>query len=330
MAIQIEEVFMEPAKPNWIKQILRKRESSMFIIIVVITALMSLIKTDTFFTSDNLFNITKQISIITIVAVGQSFILMTGGIDLSVGYSLSLAGIVMAKFLSFGLSPVIAIGLGMLTSVILGAVNGVLITTLKLPPFIITLGIANIARGLTYIITKGFPVTISNSFVITLGNGYWGPIPIMTLIMIAIVMLAAYLLRKNSFGLRVLSIGGNETATLYSGISVRKYKIIVYSIGGFLCGIAGIIMAGRLNSGNPNAGLSADMDTIAAAIVGGTSLSGGDGTIVGTLFGALLLGILKNSMVLLNLNMYWQTVVVGFVIIAVCALDKLAQTKRIK
>jgi ribose/xylose/arabinose/galactoside ABC-type transport system permease subunit len=215
-----------------------------------------------------------------------------------------------------------------LTGILIGFLNGFFITTLKLPPFIVTLGIANIARGFTYIVTKGFPIATENQFVLDLGNGYIGPIPVMTMVMIAVVIAAAYLLRKNTFGLRVLAIGGNETATVLSGINVKKYKVIVYSIAGLLCGIAGIIMAGRLNSGNPNAGLGTDMDTIAAAIVGGTSLSGGEGTIVGTLFGALLLGVIKNSLVLLNVNMYWQTVVVGVVIIAVCALDHFAQSKR--
>lgn len=319
---------IETKPKNIFKRLMQKRESAMFAVLVLIFAVMSVIKSDTFFTVENLFNITKQISIITIVAVGQTFVLMTGGIDLSVGYSLSLVGIMMAKFMSIGVDPFLSILLGVLTGVLIGFLNGLFITFLKLPPFIVTLGTANIARGLTYIVTKGFPIATNNQFVLDLGNGYLGPIPIMTIVMIAVILVMAYLLRKNTFGLRVLSIGGNETAAVLSGINVRKYKIIVYTIAGILCGIAGIITAGRLNSGNPNAGLGTDMDTIAAAIVGGTSLSGGEGTVVGTLFGALLLGVIKNSLVLLNVNMYWQTVVVGAVIIAVCALDQLAQSKR--
>lgn len=317
-------------KTSWIWNMMHKRESAMLAVLVFLFLIMSLVRPDTFFTSENLFNITKQISIITIVAVGQSFILMTGGIDLSVGYSLSLAGIVMAKFFTMPIPPGAAIFLGVLTSLGLGAVNGYLITLLKLPPFIVTLGIANIARGLTYIITRGFPIAIKNQFVLDLGNGYLGPIPIMTIVMFIVIIIAAYLLRKTTFGLRILSIGGNETATLLSGINVRKYKVLVYSTCGLLCGIAGVIMAGRLNAGNPNAGQSTDMDTIAASIVGGTSLSGGDGTIIGTLFGSLLLGVIKNAMVLLNINMYWQTVVVGVVIITVCAFDQFAQSNRAK
>jgi len=313
---------------SMMKRLIQKRESAMFAVLLLIFAVMSIVKTDTFFTMENLFNITKQISIITIVAVGQTFVMITGGIDLSVGYSLSLAGIMMAKFMSLGVNPVLAIMLGILTGIVIGFLNGFLITSLKLPPFIVTLGTANIARGFTYIVTKGFPISTDSQFVLDLGNGYWGPIPIMTVIMIVIVIVASYALRKNAFGLRVLSIGGNETAALLSGINVRKYKVIVYTIAGVLCGIAGIIMAGRLNGGNPNAGLGTDMDTIAASIVGGTSLAGGEGTVVGTLFGALLLGVIKNALVLLNVNMYWQTVVVGVVIISVCALDRLAQSKR--
>ena len=313
---------------KYIGRLVQKRESVMFMVLLLIFVVMSIIKSDTFFTVENIFNITKQISIITIIAVGQTFVMMTGGIDLSVGYSLSLSGIMMAKFMSMGVNPALAILIGIMTSVIIGFLNGFFHTTLKLPPFIVTLGLANIARGFTYIVTKGFPISTDSQFVLDLGNGYVGPIPIMTIVMIAVVVIATYMLRKNTFGLRVLSIGGNETAALLSGINVKRYKIIVYTIAGALCGIAGIIMAGRLNGGNPNAGLGTDMDTIAASIVGGTSLSGGEGTVIGTLFGALLLGVIKNSLVLLNVNMYWQTVVVGAVIIAVCALDHFAQSKQ--
>lgn len=311
-----------------LSKMLHKRESAMFLSLLILLLIMSLLRPKTFFTADNLFNITKQISIIAIVAVGQSYVLMTGGIDLSVGYSVGLSGICAAIFLDLGITPPLAILLAIGVSVLVGIANGLLITSLKLPPFIITLGLANIVKGLTYVITKGFPVPISNSFILELGNGYFGPIPIMTIVMILVVAIAAYLLRRNIFGTRVLSIGGNETAALLSGIKVKRYKTVVYSLTGLLCGIAGIIMAGRLNSGNPNAGLSMDMDTIAAAIVGGTSLSGGDGTIIGTLLGALLLGVIRNSLVLLKVNMYWQTVVIGVVIIAVCGLDKRAQSKR--
>ncbi|HVI43043.1 MAG TPA: ABC transporter permease [Anaerovoracaceae bacterium] len=311
-----------------VNALIQRRESFMLLFIILVFAAMSLLAPDTFFTEENLFNILKQISLISIIAIGQTFILITGGIDLSVGYSLGLVGIVMTKFLSFGLDPKVAILLGLLTGVTVGFLNGLLITTLKLPPFIVTLGMANIARGFTYVITKGFPIPLDNEFISELGNGYWGAIPIMTVIMLILVLVAHFTLSSTTFGNRVLGIGGNETATLLSGINVKKYKIIVYTITGFLCGIAGTIMVGRLNGGNPNAGLNFDMDSIAAAIVGGTALAGGEGSIVGTILGALLLGTIRNALVLLNVNMYWQTVVVGVIIIAVCGIDNFAQSKK--
>ncbi len=311
-----------------VNSLIQRRESFMLLILIFVFAGMSILRPDTFFTQENMFNILKQISLISIIAIGQTFILITGGIDLSVGYSLGLAGIVMTKFLSLGLEPGIAIGLGLFTGVAIGFLNGLIITTLKLPPFIVTLGMANIARGFTYVITKGFPISLDNELISALGNGYWGPIPIMTAIMILLVFIAHYMLSSTPFGNRILGIGGNETATLLSGISVKKYKVLVYTITGLLCGIAGTIMVGRLNGGNPNAGLNFDMDSIAASIVGGTAISGGEGTVVGTILGALLLGTIRNALVLLNVNMYWQTVVVGVIIISVCGIDNFAQSKK--
>lgn len=319
---------MTQKKPNALKSLALKRESTMVLILIVIFIAMSVARPDTFKTQDNLFNLLKQISLISIIAIGQTFVLATGGIDLSVGYSLGLAGIVMTKLFTLGINSWTAIILGLLTSVLIGFINGLIITTFNLPPFIVTLGMANVARGLTYIITKGFPIALDNQFVWALGNGYWGPVPIMAVIMIVLVIISAYLLDRTRFGTRVIAIGGNETAAMLSGINVKKYKTMVYTLTGLLAGIAGVIMVGRLNAGNPNAGLNFDTDSIAAAVVGGTSMAGGDATMVGTLLGALLLGVIKNALVLLNVNMYWQTVVVGAIIIVVCIFDSYTRAKR--
>jgi len=309
---------------------LHQRESVIFIILIFIVIAMTIAKPTTFATQENIFNILKQISIVAIVAIGQTFVITTGGIDLSVGYSLGLGGIVMAQLMELGIDDWLSIACSVLVCVLVGFFNGLIITTLNLPPFIATLGTANICRGLGYIITKGFPIAFKNSFIMALGNGYFGPVPIMTIIMAILVLIAHYLLTKHRFGNRVLSLGGNETAALLSGINVKNYKIMVYTLTGFLCGIAGLITAGRLLAGNPNAGNSFDMDTIAAAIVGGTAMSGGEGSIIGTILGALLLGVIKNSLVLLNTNMYWQTVVIGIIIIVVCGMDHVAHRTRKK
>lgn len=325
---------MEQVAPNkfysYFRQAMQKRESVIFAILFVSVIVMSIILPDTFFTQDNLFNVVKQISIVAIVAIGQTFVIITGGIDLSVGYSLGLCGIVMTWLMQRGFNSIGAMALGVLTCVAIGLFNGIIITQFNLPPFIATLGTANIARGLTYIITKGFPITLNDDFILFLGNGYWGAIPVMSIIMVVLTIITSYLLKRHTFGNRVLAIGGNQSAARLSGINVSKYKILVYAGTGLLCGVAGLIMAGRLNSGNPNAGLNIDMDTIAASIVGGTAMSGGEGSVLGTIFGALLLGVIRNSLVLLRTNMYWQTVVIGMIIIAVCSMDNIAQKSKSK
>lgn len=308
--------------------ILMKRESVLFGLLLIIFIIMSIARPSTFFTAENMFNILKQVSLVTIIAVGQTFIMISGGIDLSVGYALGLSGIIMAKLFSLGVNPYVAILAGILTGVLVGLINGLLITRLNLPPFIVTLGMANIAMGVIYVITRGFSISVSDPLVRALGNGYFGPIPIMSIIMIAIVILGVYMLTSTTFGSKVRAIGGNELAASLSGINVKKYKVFVYSLAGLFSGIAGIIMVGRLNAGNPNSGMNFDMDSIAATIVGGTSLAGGVGTVFGTLLGALLLGVIRNSLVLLNISMYWQTVVAGVIIILVVALDYLAHSKR--
>lgn len=313
---------------NIVLSLLMKRESGLFVLLVIIAIIMSSVRTNTFFTSENLFNIIKQVSIVTIIAVGQTFIMISGGIDLSVGFNMGLSGIIMAYMFTAGMNPYLAILCGVLTGVIIGFCNGQLITRLNLPPFIVTLGMANIARGFVYVITRGFSIIVDHPFVLALGNGYIGPIPIMSIVMVIVVALGAYLLTKSVFGSRAKAIGGNELAAALSGINVKNHKVYIYTLAGLFCGIAGIIMVGRLNAGNPNAGLNFDMDSIAATIVGGTSLAGGEGTVIGTLLGALLLGVIRNGLVLLNVSMYWQTVVAGAIIISVCALDYLAHTKR--
>lgn len=308
----------------------KERTSGLITLMVLLVAVLALLRPDTFFTSTNLFNILKQASIVSIIAFGQTFVMISGGIDLSVGYSLGLSGVIMAYFLTLGVNPNSAILAGLATSCLIGLINGLIITKFRLPPFIVTLGLAKIARGVMYVLTKGYPIPVRDPFVIAIGNKYVGPMPLMAIIMLVLFAMSSFILSKTVFGLRTKSIGGNETAARLSGIKVDRHKIILYIMTGLLCGIAGIIMAGRVNSGNPNSGINFDLDSIAAVIVGGTAMSGGEGTVVGTLLGALILQIISNGLVLLNVNIYWQTVVAGILIIAVCALDSLSHMKNLK
>lgn len=304
-----------------ISKLFARRESGLFFILALICIIMAILRPDTFFTTENAFNILRQVSIIAIIAVGQTFVMISGGIDLSIGYNLALCGIAISSFLQMGLGPVLSILLGMLVGALVGFLNGLIITKLKLPPFIATLGMANIARGVIYVITQGFSISVYDPVVIGIGVGNIASIPILSIIMFIIVLIGVYLLDSTVFGTRVKAIGGNELAAKLSGIKVSQNKIAVYTMTGVLAAIGGLIMAGRLYAGNPNAGANFEMDSIAATIVGGTSLSGGQGTVLGALLGSLLLAVIKNSLVLMSVSMYWQTVAVGVIIIIVCALD---------
>lgn len=311
-----------------IKGLFGHRESGLAVFIIAILVAMSIARPDTFFTTNNLFNILKQVSLVTIIAVGQTLVMVTGGIDLSVGFNLGLSGVLLAYFIQQGMNPVLAVIFGILCSVGLGFSNGLIITNLRLPPFIVTLGMAKIANGIMWVVTRGYPIPTRTPFIIWLGNAYVGPIPVPTIIMLVIVGIGAYVLMKTVFGNRAKAIGGNEVAARLSGVNIKRNKILIYTIAGLLAGIAGLIMVGRVNSGNPNAGLNFELDTIAATIIGGTSLAGGEGTVIGTLLGALLLGIIANGLVLLNVSMYWQTIVAGTIIIVVCGLDSLTRRKK--
>jgi ribose transport system permease protein len=240
---------------------------------------------------------------------------------------MGLSSIIMSWSIVKGMPTPGAVVICLFFGTMVGAFNGVLITKLSLPPFIITLGMQSIARGFVLVITKAYPIMFENKFIMALGQERLGIVPIMVFFLPIVVVITHWIYNYTIFGNRVKAIGGNETAARLSGINVFKTKVCTYALCGLLCGLAGLIVTGRLNSGNPNAGLNFDMDSIAAVIVGGTALSGGSGTILGTMLGALLLGVIRNGLILLNVNMYWQTVATGSIIILVCALDVLSKRK---
>jgi len=326
--IQVDDKSDKRTVMTVVNRLFARRESGLFLLLILICFIMSVLKPDTFFTSENAFNILRQVSIIAIIAVGQTFVMISGGIDLSIGYNLALCGIVISTFLQMGFGPILSIIMGIIAGALVGFLNGIIITKLRLPPFIATLGMANIARGIIYIITQGFSISVDNPIVIGIGVGNVASIPILSIIMFVIVLIGIYVLDSTVFGTRVKAIGGNELASKLSGIKVHHNKIAVYTMTGVLAAIGGLIMVGRLYAGNPNAGANFEMDSIAATIVGGTSLSGGQGTVVGALLGSLLLAVIKNSLVLLSVNMYWQTVAVGVIIIIVCAIDGFTRVRR--
>lgn len=314
-------------KQGALRQLRKHRETGLGLILLIMCVFLSIFSKN-FLTANNLFNVLKQTTLVAIIAIGQTLVIISGGIDLSVGYSMTLCSMIIAYGLKAGLPLVVMLVLGVLSSVAVGLANGILITKLRIPPMIITLGMQNIVKGIILVMSQGYIVSLTDPFIIWVGQKDIGPIPVMVIIMAILIVVFHFILNKTVFGNHVKATGGNETAADLSGISSNKTRLWVYALCGLLCGIAGIIVTGRLNGGNPNAAGTYDMDSIAAVIVGGASLAGGSGSILGTLLGALLMILIKNGLVLLRVNMYWQTVAIGVVIITVCAIDAISSRKK--
>ncbi|KQS24802.1 ABC transporter permease [Dyadobacter sp. Leaf189] len=289
-----------------------------FLILCVVLAF----STPRFFTVSNLLIIGTQVSINALLAFGVTFVIITGGIDLSLGSMVAVTGVVAATFAhpdTYPLAVPLLAGIG--SGLLFGAFNGLVITKSKVPPFIVTLGTMTIGRGLALIISKGRPVSnLSDTFNFIGGGNVFGiPFPIIILIVAFIV--CTVILNKTVLGRYMYAVGGNESAARASGIRVGNVKMWVYTICGILSAMGGILLTARITTGQPNAGAGFELDAIAAAIIGGTSTSGGTGTMTGTLIGALLIGVISNSLDLLNVTSYYQQVVMGVIIIGAVVLD---------
>lgn len=289
---------------------------------------------DRFLTADNAWNVMRQISVNVVISVGMTLVILTGGIDLSVGSILAFCGAVTAGMLKFGaeipglnlyvdFTLVGALVGGILIGTALGWFNGLTITRFKVPPFVATLAMLTIARGLTMLWTGGFPITGLGESMAFIGTGWFLGMPMPVWISIVIVVAAVILTNRTRLGRYIYAIGGNEKAAELSGLKIRKIKMIVYSIAGAMAAIGGILVTSRLDSAQPNAGAGFELDSIAAVVIGGTSLSGGKGTIMGTVQGALIIGILNNGLVLLNVSPFWQQVIKGLVILLAVIIEKI-------
>lgn len=284
-----------------------------------------------FLTIHNIFNVLRQVSINALIAFGMTFIILTGGIDLSVGSMLALTGAVTAGFLAGGMDPIFAMSLGLLLGAVLGAINGIIIAKGKVAPFIATLATMTIYRGLTLVYTEGKPISglgDSLSFQL-LGKGYFFGIPVPIVTMILAFAVLYFILKKTTFGRRVYAVGGNEEAAKLSGINADRIKIYVYALTGFLSALAALILTSRLNSAQPTAGNMFELDAIAAVVLGGTSLTGGRGWIVGTVIGALIIGVLNNGLNLIGVSSFFQQVVKGAVILVAVLLDRKKKHKEL-
>jgi ribose transport system permease protein len=312
------------------RQLLARFQSLIALVLLVLA--MSLLS-DRFLTSENGLNILRQISVNLCISIGMTLVILAGGIDLSVGAVLALSGAVAADLLKNGVvvsqlavelqfTVFGAIVAGLLVGAAAGCFNGLAITRFRLPPFVATLGMFSIARGLTMLWTGGFPITGLGPGFGFLGTEVFLGIPMPVWISGALVGIFLVLSRKTRFGRYVYAVGGNERAAHLSGLPVARIKIAVYTFGGLLAGAAGLIVTARLDSAQPNAGLGYELDSIAAVVIGGTSLSGGRGSVLGTVLGCLIIGVLNNGLFLLDVSPFWQQVVKGFVIMAAVAIDK--------
>ena len=291
------------------------------------------VASDNFLTVDNGLNVLRQISINLCLSLGMTLVILSGGIDMSVGSILALSGAIAAGLLKNGIpfeganalvqfTPFGAVVAGLVVGLGLGCGNGLCITRLNLPPFVATLGMLSVARGFTLLWTGGFPITgLGESFGF-IGTGHWLGIPMPGWISVVLTLLVLGLARRTRLGRHIYAVGGNERAAALSGLNVKGIKLAVYTLAGGLAGAAGLLVTARLDSATPTAGVSYELDSIAAVVIGGTSLSGGRGSVLGTALGCLIIGVLNNGLVLLEVSPFWQQVVKGAVIIAAVALDR--------
>lgn len=297
------------------------------ILILLLTVIVLSLASDAFLTWTNIMNVLRQVSIIGILAVGMTFIILTAGIDLSIGSLMAVAAVVAASIVSYNPDLVlIALIAGMLASGFLGGMSGVMAAKLNVAPFVATLAMMTIARGIALIYTNGRPIGIDSESFTFLGQGYLGPIPVPVAIFILITVIMGITLSTTKFGRYVYAIGGNENATRISGVNVPKVKIWVYVINGFLAGLAGMLLASRISSGQPNSGMGYELDAIAAVVIGGTSLFGGKGSLTGTIVGVLIIGVINNGLNLLDVSSYWQQIIKGLIIAGAVILDQ--RTKK--
>jgi ribose transport system permease protein len=280
-----------------------------------------------FFTFRNIINVARQVSINAILAAGMTFVILTGGIDLSVGSALAVAGVFSVWLTTKGVPDVFAVLAGVVTGGLCGALNGVLISRFKLSPFIVTLGALTYLRGVAYVTTGAYPLIKSDLGFAFLGEGSVGFLPWPVIIALIVFLVGYIVLKRTVFGRRIYAIGGNEQAARLSGIPVDRILIWVYTISGACAGIAGIIFSARLLSGEPTGGDGYELDAIAAVILGGTSFTGGVGSILGTAIGALIIGVLNNGLVLMNVPFFYQLIIKGAVIIFAVLLDRIRSSR---
>ncbi|CRZ34072.1 monosaccharide ABC transporter membrane protein (CUT2 family) [Herbinix hemicellulosilytica] len=314
--------FISNLKDSFIQWI--KENIGIIIALIILCLFLSLnpVTKHSFLTLKNVFNVLRQISSNLFLACGMTMVIILGGIDLSVGSVIALSGCIAAGAVSrYGLPLGVAIILGLIVGLVVGMFNGFVISKTTIPAFIVTLATMNIAKGLAYVYTGGSPVRVVTKEWQFLGAGYIGIVPTPVVILIIVLIITSFIMNRTKTGRYIYAVGGNAQAARFSGINVAKVKFFVHAYSGLMAGLAGVVLASRMYSGQPTAGEGAEMDAIAAVVVGGTSMSGGFGKIGGTIIGGLIIGVLNNGLNLLNVNSFWQYVVKGVVILLAVFID---------
>lgn len=305
-----------------------KENLGILIGLVAMCVLLSILS-PAFLTKDNILNVLRQVSTNANLAFAMTFAIIICGIDLSVGSILAISGTVAAGLITFNNMPVhLAVLIGLVIGTALGFFNGIVIAKTGIPPFIVTLAMYNIARGAAYVYTDGMPIRTMNEQFNFIGTGYLGSIPLPVIYTLVFLIFTTLLLNKTKFGRQVYAVGGNREAAKFSGISIQRIEIGVYTLLGFLSAFSGIVLCARMYSGQPTVGVGFELDAIAAVVLGGTSMMGGVGKIGGTVLGVLVIGVLNNGLNLLNINSFWQLVAKGVVILLAVYVDILKKKKR--
>jgi len=297
----------------WRGLVRRWQHLLVFVLLVAISTWLS----EYFLTPENVMNVLRQVSVVGILAVGATFVVISGGVDLSVGGVAALTSVAVAMAAASQPTPVIlALALGIGT--VIGFFNGMISLRLKLQPFVVTLATGSIAEGLAFYLSGGNPIRIDHPVVGYLGRGFVGPVPVSGLVFLVVVMVGGFVLSRTVYGYTVYALGGNEEAARLSGMPIARYRTITYTVGGALSGLGGLVLAGRIGIGDPTAGagFGLALDAVTPVLIGGTDLVGGSGTMTGTFFGVLIIGMLNNIFNLLNVTAYWQMVAKGAIILA--------------
>ena len=292
------------------------------VLILLVICVFATILSPSFLSVTNLFNVFKQITVAGIVGCGMTFVILTGGIDLSVGSILGLSGVLASGVLASTGNTAAAVAVSLVVGVACGAVNGFFVSVCGIPPFISTLGMMTLLRGVILVYTKGSPIPIKSDAYKFFGKGSIAGIPVPVIILIIVFLLAHYILTQTSYGRSVYAVGGNREAARLSGIRVKTSEFLVYTLNGLMCGMAGLILTASLGSAQSTSGTGIEMDAIAAVILGGTSLSGGVGFVLPTVVGAMIMGIIDNILTLMNVNPHATNIVKGAVILIAVLVDK--------